>query len=105
MLNLRRTPVFPAWIRHLAPMKPRRALAAPPDRPITLAQLETRLAPCLPAGLLDRPASGPHSRDRIYSLPRTFWSWLWQMLNHNAPCREVVRQVQALGALDRKSVV
>ena len=99
MLNLHRTPVFPAWIRHLAPMKPRQALAAPPDQPITLTQLEARLAPCLPAGLLDRPASGPHSRDRIYSLPRTFWSWLWQMLNHNAPCREVVRQVQALGAL------
>jgi Transposase DDE domain len=99
MTRLRRTPVFPAWIRHLAPMKPRRTLAASPCRQATLAQLETRLAPCLPADLLDRPASGPHSRDRIYSLSRTFWSWLWQMLNHNAPCREVVRQVQALDAL------
>jgi hypothetical protein len=49
--------------------------------------------------LLDKPVAGPHSRDRIYSLPRTFWAWLWQRLNDNASCREVVRQVQALCAL------
>ena len=68
-------------------------------RQATLSQLETRLGNCLPGRLLAKPATGPHSRHRIYSLPRTFWGWLWQMLNHNASCREVVRQVQALYAL------
>src|ERR1039457_878975 len=68
-------------------------------RQTTLSQIETRLGNCLPGRLLAKPAAGSHSRDRIYSLSRTFWGWLWQMLNHNASCREVVRQVQALCAL------
>ena len=80
-------------------MKARLAQAARPLRQATLAQLEARLGHCLPARLLAKPGAGPHSRERVYSLPRTFWGWLWQMLNHNAPCREVVRQVQALSAL------
>ena len=90
---------FPAWTHRLGPMKARLADAARPLRHATLAQIEARLEKCLPGGLLAKPAAGPHSRERIYSLPRTFWGWLWQMLNHNAPCREVVRQVQALHAL------
>ena len=80
-------------------MKARVAAAARPLRQATLAQLEVRLGHCLPARLLAKPAAGPHSRERIYSLSRTFCGWLWQMLNHNAPCREVVRQVQTLSAL------
>jgi Transposase DDE domain len=90
---------FPAWSHRLGPMKARLAQAARPLRQATLAQLEARLGHCLPARLLAKPAAGPHSRERVYSLPRTFWGWLWQMLNHHAPCREVVRQVQALSAL------
>jgi hypothetical protein len=93
------TPDFPAWTRYLAPMKARLADAGRHSRQATLTQLEWQLADCLPTGLLDKPAAGPLSRQRIYSLPRTFWAWLWQMLNHNAPCREVVRQVQALSVL------
>lgn len=86
-------------------MKARLAQAARPLRQATLAQLEVRLGHCLPARLLARPAAGPHSRERVYSLPRTFWGWLWQMFNHNAPCREVVRQVQALSALQNGPAV
>jgi hypothetical protein len=74
-------------------------------RQATLAQLEVRLGNCLPGGLLAKPTAGPNSRERVYSLPRTFWGWLWQMLNHNAPCREVVRQVQALHLLQGGPVV
>lgn len=91
---------FPAWARRFAPMKARLAAAGLRLRQVTLSQIEARLKDCLPGRLLDQPAAGPHSRQRIYSLPRTFWGWLWQMLNHNAPCREVVRQVQALCALE-----
>jgi hypothetical protein len=90
---------FPVWAHCLGPMKTRLTTAGRRLRQATLAQLETRLGACLPAGLLAKPAAGPHSRQRIYGLPRTFWCWLWQMLNHNASCREVVRQVQALCAL------
>ena len=90
---------FPAWSHRLGPMKARLAATGLRLRQTTLSQLETRLGSCLPGRLLAKPAAGPHSRNRIYSLPRTFWGWLWQMLNHNASCREVVRQVQALCAL------
>jgi hypothetical protein len=68
-------------------------------RQLTLSQLEARLQTCLPSRLLEKPAAGSHSRERVYTLPRTFWAWLWQRLNDNASCREVVRQVQALCVL------
>ena len=51
-------------------------LAATSLRHRTLCQLETRLGGFLPGSLLDKPAAGPHSRQRIYSLSRTFWGWL-----------------------------
>jgi hypothetical protein len=93
------TPSFPAWSHQLAPMKPRLVDAARQCRQATLAQIEVSLGSFLPASLLAKPATGTNSRERVYSLPRTVWGWLWQMLNHNAPCREVVRQVQALHRL------
>jgi hypothetical protein len=80
-------------------MKARLAALGGPFRQVTLLQLEIRLGAYLPARLLAKPDDGPHSRQRIYGLARTFWGWLWQMLNHNAPCREVVRQGQALCTL------
>jgi len=39
--------------------------------------------------------AGPNSRDRVYSLPVTFWTFLWQGLNPGTSCREAVRKVQA----------
>jgi hypothetical protein len=74
---------------------PRRAI-----RPATLAQVEARLAPALPPDLLQTPRQGEHSRQRIFPLFRTFWCWFWQVLQANTSCREVVRQVQALFALE-----
>jgi len=67
---------------------------------LTLTRLEERLRPCLPNDLLQAPSAKENSRNRIFCLPRTFFCWIWQMLNLNAPCREVVRQVQALFALE-----
>jgi len=99
MNSFHRTPDFPAWGQRLGPMKARLAAAGRRLRQASLTQLETRLGVYLPAGLLTKPATGPHSRQRIFDLSRTFWGWLWQRLNHHAPCREVVRQVQALCTL------
>ena len=81
---------------------------APPIQQLrraTLAQIETHLAPILPAQLLRKSASAPHSRDRIFPLFRTFWCWIWQVLQANTSCREVVRQVQALFALENAGSV
>lgn len=90
---------FPAWRHQLGPMRSTKT-AARSLRPATLAQIETRLAPALPASVLAPGATADFSRERIFSLFRTFWCWVWQILQTNTSCREVVRQVQALFALD-----
>ena len=69
-------------------------------RTYTLAQLESRFAPWLPADLFPKAAKKANSRDRDYTRCRTFWCALWQNLNPGASCREVVRQLQALFRLE-----
>src|SRR5437879_3402583 len=91
------TSFFPAWRHQLGPMRTAKTLTRK-LRCATLAQIEARLAPALPKELLDKPKSHHHSRDRIFPLYRTFWCWIWQVLQANTSCREVVRQVQALFA-------
>jgi hypothetical protein len=53
----------------------------------------------LPVGLLSQTDEGPNSREQIYSLRRTFFGFLYQVLNPDCSCREVVRQIQSLFAL------
>jgi hypothetical protein len=50
------------------------------------------------AALRPPPPVAPH-RERPYSTRRTFWCFLWQMLNQNTSCREVVQQLQSVMAL------
>ena len=71
----------------------------------TLAQIESRLAPVLDDNVLRKPAAKAHSRERIYSLQRVFWCWIWQVLQAYASCREVVRQVQALFTLRNRGTI
>ncbi len=89
------TPFFPAWrgrfgrfgrhFRHL--------------RQHSLLQLDLLLAPLLPAGLLSQADEGPNSRQRVYTLRRTFFGFLAQVLNPHCACREIVSQILALCAL------
>jgi hypothetical protein len=65
----------------------------------SLLHLDQLFSPLLPLDLLAPTAAGPNSRDRIYNLRRTFFGFLYQVLNPHCPCREVVRQIQALFAL------
>ncbi len=53
----------------------------------------------LPPGLLAQADEGTNSRDRIYNVRRTFFGFLYQVLNPDCPCREIVRQIQALFTL------
>ena len=99
------TPFFPALRHCLAPMGSRVHAASRGLAQATLAQIEDRLAPGLGPDLLVKPATKDHSRERIYSLHRTFWCWIWQVLQGNTACREVVRQVQALFALHERGDV
>jgi len=95
------TPLFPAWRARLAALGHRvQTLRAKP-----LPQLEKLFSHLLPAGLLSQADEGANSRDRIYSLRRTFWAFLWQALNPAAPCRGAVQQILALSCVtDEKSI-
>jgi hypothetical protein len=74
-------------------------------RTATLAQIETRFADALPQALLAQNSTQAYSRERIFSLYRTVWCWIWQVLQGHTSCREVVRQVQALFALHKAGAV
>jgi hypothetical protein len=99
------TPFFPAW---------RSRLHRRPDRDLrsnfahlrrcTLDQLEERLGPLL-AGLDVLAAANASPRERPYSVRRTWWCFLWQMLQLNASCRQVVRQLQAMLVLEGRPAV
>jgi len=99
------TPFLPALRPLLAPMGFRSQNTARSLRQTTLAQIEQTLAPALPGDLLQKPDRGPHSRQRVFDLSRTFWGWVWQVLQANTSCREVVRQLQALLALHQQGSV
>jgi hypothetical protein len=87
------TPFFPAFRARLAALGRRTAQTL---RQATLSQLQEHFRDLLPAPLLSSEEEGPNSRERIFSLRLTFECFVWQMLKPGTPCREVVRQVQAL---------
>jgi len=64
----------------------------------TLPQLSDLAAPFLPDACLDPKVSGPNSRERVYSLPITFWAFLAQTLSPDSSCRKAVQSVQSLYA-------
>ena len=90
------TPWFPAWRSRLAPLGRR----VQHLRQQSLLHLDLLLSPFVPSRLLSQADEGPNSRDRVYNLRRTFFGFLYQVLNPDCPCRQVVRQIQALCALD-----
>jgi Transposase DDE domain. len=86
-------------------MKPQRARETlKPLRQATLCQIETRLKPLLPPNCLDNHPAKAHSRNRLLPLDRTFWCWLWQILQCNTACREVMKQLCLLLKLHGRSV-
>lgn len=106
-MKMHHTPCFPSWLHILGPMGPRVKKAFQEVRQLTLNGLEERCRQYLPADLFAtfKTGSQPRWRERIFSLDRTLFCWIWQMLQLNTACREVVRQVQALFALQGGSRV
>jgi hypothetical protein len=96
------TPFFPAFRARLAACGQRSLQTV---RQWTLAQLGQQLRDLLPVHLLAPEDEGPHSRDRDYPLGLTLQCFLWQILQLNTSCREVVRQVQTLYRLARQGTV
>lgn len=90
-----RTPFFPAFRARLAPLG-RRVQRLQHQ---SLLQLEQLFGRFIPAGFLSQAEEGQNSRQRVYSIRRTFWGFLYQVLNPACPCREIVRQIQAFFCL------
>ena len=95
------TPFFPPWRSRLAAFG-RRVQRV---RQQSLTHLELLFAELIPPWFLSQADEGTNSRDRVYSLRRTFWGFLYQVLNPSCPCREIVRQIQALFCLDNRGSV
>ena len=95
------TPFFPVWRARLAPLGQR----VQHLRQQSLLHLDLLLSSLLPPGLLAQADQGPNSRDRVYTVRRTFFGFLYQVLNPDCPCRQVVRQIQALFALHNRGRV
>lgn len=62
----------------------------------TLHQFELLVGPWIPHWRLAQQDEGPHSRDRLWNLRLVFWTFLWQVAQAGASCREAIRQAQAL---------
>ena len=57
----------------------------------SLPHLDLLFGPLLPTWLLSQSDEGPNSREQIYSVRRTFFGFLYQVLNPDCPCREIVQ--------------
>jgi len=95
------TPFFPAWRARLGPLGQRLR----PLRQQSLLHLDKLFGPLLPPQLLSQADEGPNSRERVFSVRRTFFGFLYQVLNPDCPCRQMVRQIQALFALAHRGRV
>jgi len=98
-------PFFPSW-RGWFHRRPGHGLPATCAglRRCTLDKLEERLGPLL-AGLDALDPAHASARERPYSVRRTWWCFLWQMLQLNVSCRTVVRQLQAMFVLEGRPTV
>jgi hypothetical protein len=94
-MNTTTTPFFPAWRSRLAPLGRR----VQHLRRQSLLHLDLLFGSLLPSWLLAQADEGTNSRQSIYSVRRTFFGFLYQVLNPECSCREIVRQIQSLFAL------
>jgi hypothetical protein len=86
------TPDFPDWAGGFAhQLRKLRSTAAP-----TLHQFELLFAVWIAHWRLAQEDQGPHSRNRRWNLRLVFWTFLWQVTQAGASCREAIRQAQAL---------
>lgn len=86
------TPDFPDWRGSFkAQLNRLRTTLAP-----TLHQFELLFSPWIAPWRLAQQDEGKHSRDRCWNLRLVFWTFLWQVGQAGASCREAVRQAQAL---------
>ena len=85
------TPPFPAWSGGFAAQTHR--LRTTLGR--NLHQFELLFSDWIAPWRLAQQDQGEHSRDRLWNLRLTFWTFLWQITQAGASCREAIRQAQS----------
>ena len=93
------TPWFPSWSEGFAAQLRRLRTTA-----VSLHQFELLFAAWIPRHALAPEDDGPHSRCRCWPLRLVFWSFLWQVAQAGASCREAIRQAQSLCRLQSQPV-
>jgi hypothetical protein len=86
------TPDFPPWSNQFAAHLHRLRRTLGP----TVHQFEALFAQWIPAFRLAQQEDGDHSRLRLWNLRLVFWTFLWQVAQAGASCREAIRQAQTL---------
>jgi hypothetical protein len=89
-----KTPFFEAFGPLLFGRAPRRELEKI-SKIDSLEQLYGLFGDLIPAKLLEPTEKGPNSRARDLPTKVTFWAFVAQVMSPGAPCREVVRKVEA----------
>lgn len=89
------TPLFPAWRSQLA------ACGRRTRERRTAVEVQNEFSRFLPNTLLNK-ATG--NRNRIFTRTRTFWCFIWQLLQPRTACRAVVRKVQAEAEHERRMI-
>jgi hypothetical protein len=85
------TPDFPAWSGGFTAQVQRLRTTLGP----TLHQFELLFDAWIAPWRLAQQDQGCHSRNRRWNLRLTFWTFLWQVAQAGAACREAIRQAQA----------
>lgn len=83
---------FPAWSSSFQSHLRRVCATTAP----TLHQFEALFSRWVTHHLLAQQDEGAHSRNRCWNLRLVFWSFLWQIAQAGASCREAIRQAQSL---------
>ncbi len=92
ILSYMNTPDFTPWAGHFAAQLQRLRTNLGPS----VHQLEQLFTDWIPRWRLAQQEEGPHARNRCWNLRLVFWTFLWQIAQAGASCREAIRQAKAL---------
>jgi len=91
MLSYMSTPDFAPWAGLFAAQLQRLRSTLGPSVP----QFERLFSDWIPRSRLAQQEQGAHSRDRRWNLRLVFWTFLWQISQAGASCREAIRQAKS----------
>jgi hypothetical protein len=90
------TPYFPDWASSFQHELRRLRSPHPHSQAPCLHQFQLLFERWFPHHLFAQQDEGPHSRNRRWTLCLTFWTFLWQVAQVGASCREAIRQAANL---------